>query len=74
MANNLISDAVLVKNYIEGDESALSILIERHQSKIYGFIYTKIQDRDMRILRLRLCTILSQASPIQDLRQDFLST
>ncbi|MBF03983.1 MAG: RNA polymerase subunit sigma-24 [Flavobacterium sp.] len=47
MANNLISDAVLVKNYIEGDESALSILIERHQSKIYGFIYTKIQDRDI---------------------------
>ena len=47
MANNLISDAVLIKNYIEGDESALSILIERHQSKIYGFIYTKIQDRDI---------------------------
>ena len=47
MANNLISDATLVKNYIEGEESALSILIERHQSKIYGFIYTKIQDRDV---------------------------
>ncbi len=47
MANNLISDAILVKNYIEGDESALSVLIERHQSKIYGFIYTKVQDRDI---------------------------
>ncbi|WP_130735823.1 RNA polymerase sigma factor [Flavobacterium sp. J27] len=47
MANNLISDALLVKKYIEGDETALSILIERHQSKIYGFIYTKIQDRDV---------------------------
>lgn len=47
MANNLISDAILVKNYIEGEESALSVLIERHQSKIYGFIYTKVQDRDI---------------------------
>ena len=47
MANNLISDATLVKNYIEAEESAFSILIERHQSKIYGFIYTKIQDRDV---------------------------
>lgn len=47
MANNLITDAVLVKNYIEGDEAALSVLIERHQSKIYGFIYTKVQDRDI---------------------------
>ncbi|VXB98545.1 RNA polymerase subunit sigma-24 [Flavobacterium sp. 9AF] len=47
MANNQISDALLVKKYIEGDEAALSILIERHQSKIYGFIYTKIQDRDI---------------------------
>ncbi|WP_445457630.1 RNA polymerase sigma factor [Flavobacterium sp. HNIBRBA15423] len=47
MANSLISDALLVKNYIEGEESALGILIERHQSKIYGFIYTKIQDRDV---------------------------
>jgi RNA polymerase sigma-70 factor (ECF subfamily) len=37
----------LVKNYIAGDESALSILINRHQSKIYGFIYSKLSDRDI---------------------------
>ena len=46
MANVQIPDAVLVKNYIAGDESALTILINRHQSKIYGFIYSKISDRD----------------------------
>jgi RNA polymerase sigma-70 factor (ECF subfamily) len=28
-----------------GDENALAILIKRHQSKIYGFIYSKIADR-----------------------------
>lgn len=39
------SDAILLHSYISGDESALKVLIDRHQSKIYGFIYSKIQDR-----------------------------
>lgn len=42
-----IPDALLVKNYVAGDESALATLIERHQSKIYGFIYSKVSDRDV---------------------------
>lgn len=48
MANQeQISDAVLVKNYCNGNESALSILIARHQAKVYGFIYTKVGNRDV---------------------------
>ena len=47
MANLVLPDAVLVKNYISGDESALALLINRHQSKIYGFIYSKVNDRDL---------------------------
>ena len=47
MANVVIPDAVLVKDYIDGDENSLSILIKRHQSKIYGFIYSKVTDRDI---------------------------
>ena len=47
MANVQTSDALLVKNYIAGDENSLSILINRHQSKIYGFIYSKLSDRDI---------------------------
>lgn len=47
MADLNIPDALLVKNYIEGNETALSILIKRHESKIYGFIYSKIADRDI---------------------------
>ena len=47
MANLVLPDAVLVKNYIGGDESALSTLIQRHQSKIFGFIYSKVNDRDL---------------------------
>ena len=47
MANLVLPDAVLVKNYISGDESALALLINRHQSKIYGFIYSKVNDGDL---------------------------
>ena len=47
MANLQQSDALLVKDYIAGDESALAILIKRHESKIYGFIYSKVADRDV---------------------------
>ncbi len=47
MANVQTSDALLVKNYVAGDESALATLITRHESKIYGFIYSKIADRDV---------------------------
>ncbi len=47
MANVQIPDALLVKNYVAGDENALATLIKRHQSKIYGFIYSKISDRDV---------------------------
>ena len=47
MANVQTSDALLVNNYIAGDENALTILIEKHQTRIYGFIYSKISDRDL---------------------------
>jgi RNA polymerase sigma-70 factor (ECF subfamily) len=46
MATVNLSDALLVNHYIAGDENALAVLIERHQSKIYGFIYNKLNDRD----------------------------
>jgi RNA polymerase sigma-70 factor (ECF subfamily) len=47
MADIQLPDALLVKNYVEGDEKALTLLINRHQSKIFGFIYSKISDRDI---------------------------
>ncbi len=46
-ANIQIADALLVQDYIAGKEEALSVLIKRHQSRIYGFIYSKISDRDI---------------------------
>lgn len=47
MEKELIQDAELVSNYINGNEYALSILIERHKQKIYSFIYSKVYDRDI---------------------------
>ena len=47
MRKEIISDAELVSNYINGDEKALSTLIYRHKQKIYSFIYSKVFDRDL---------------------------
>ena len=47
MKYELTADAVLVSNYVKGDENALSVLITRHKQKIYSFIYSKVYDRDL---------------------------
>ncbi|WP_353777572.1 sigma-70 family RNA polymerase sigma factor [Winogradskyella sp. 3972H.M.0a.05] len=47
MKKELITDAVLVSNYINGDENALSVLIHRHKQKIFSFIYSKVFDKDI---------------------------
>ncbi|MBZ9628456.1 sigma-70 family RNA polymerase sigma factor [Psychroflexus sp. CAK1W] len=44
---SISSEAFLVKQYIEGDEQSLSILINRHQQKIFGFIFSKVYDKDL---------------------------
>jgi len=45
--NTITSDAVLVKNYINGNERALEILVLRHKSRVYNFIYSKVLDGDL---------------------------
>jgi|TARA_B100001059_G_C17712917_1_gene516459 RNA polymerase sigma-70 factor (ECF subfamily) len=47
VSKNLVSDSVLVSEYIQGKESSLEILIKRHQQRLYRFIYSKVQDRDV---------------------------
>jgi RNA polymerase sigma-70 factor (ECF subfamily) len=37
----------LISSYISGDENALGILIKKHQTKIFSFIYSKTLDRDL---------------------------
>ena len=42
-----IDDSVLVKDYINGNEKALEVLINRHNQRISSFIYSKVLDRDV---------------------------
>ncbi|AGC78615.1 RNA polymerase sigma-70 factor (ECF subfamily) [Nonlabens dokdonensis] len=42
-----VKDAVLVKQYINGSEKGLEVLITRHKQRIYSFIFSKVMDRDI---------------------------
>jgi RNA polymerase sigma-70 factor (ECF subfamily) len=42
-----VNDAVLVKEYMQGRESALEVLVHRHKQRIHGFIFSKVLDRDI---------------------------
>lgn len=43
----LQTDAQLVSSYVSGDEKSLEILINKHKSKIYNFIFSKVLERDI---------------------------
>ena len=47
MESKVISDSVLVKNYIQGNEKSLEILIIRHKQRVFGFILSKVLDREV---------------------------
>ena len=47
MAKSQTPDSALVQMYISGNEDALATLINRYQSRIYGFIYSKVMDREI---------------------------
>ncbi len=42
-----LDDSVLVKNYINGDERALETLLNKHNQRLTGFIYSKVGDREV---------------------------
>lgn len=42
-----IQDSQLVSHYIQGDERAMSVLIQRHNARLTGFIYSKVGDREL---------------------------
>lgn len=42
-----LEDAVLIQNYIQGDEKALETLINRHNQRLSSFIYSKVHDREI---------------------------
>ena len=41
------TDACLIRKYIQGDEKSLELLVYKHKSKIYNFIFSKVLDREI---------------------------
>lgn len=47
MQNTLLTDHELVQGYIQGREENLEVLLERHQGKVFGYIYNLCRNRDL---------------------------
>ncbi len=47
MPNKQFNDQSLVINYINGDESALVTLLERHKRKIFSYIIVTVKNREL---------------------------
>ncbi|NJK82758.1 MAG: sigma-70 family RNA polymerase sigma factor [Saprospiraceae bacterium] len=42
-----LSDQLLIKHYLEGDERSFEVLLNRHQQKIYTSIYLFVKDQSL---------------------------
>lgn len=47
MESKVITDSVLVSNYMNGNEKSLEVLVVRHKQRIFGFILSKVMDREI---------------------------
>jgi len=45
MATTMITDGVLIKHYIEGNQGAFETLLKRHKNRIFSSIYALVGDR-----------------------------
>jgi RNA polymerase sigma-70 factor (ECF subfamily) len=42
-----LSDTTLIAEFISGNSDSFSILLDRYQKRVYGFIYSKVHDPDL---------------------------
>ena len=42
-----LSDTTLIAEFISGNSNSFSILLDRYQKRVYGFIYSKVHDPDL---------------------------
>ena len=47
MESKLLSDSVLVRDYMNGNEKALERLVLRHKQRVYSFIVSKVLDKEI---------------------------
>ena len=46
MRTQAVSDAILISQFINGDEKSLGLLIDKYKNRIYSFIYSKVLDKN----------------------------
>ena len=42
-----LSDSTLITQFISGNSQSFSILVDRYQKRVYGFIFSKVKDADL---------------------------
>ena len=42
-----LSDSTLITQFISGNTQSFSILVDRYQKRVYGFIFSKVKDADL---------------------------
>ena len=42
-----LSDTTLIADFISGNSNSFSILLDRYQKRVYGFIFSKVNDPDL---------------------------
>ena len=47
MKADAASEKELIRNYLNGNQSSLQTLIERHQSRLYSYIFLMVKDRQL---------------------------
>ena len=47
MQSSGLSDQVLIKKYINGNEKAFEVLLDRHKNKVYTHVYLMVRDNDL---------------------------
>lgn len=47
MKADAASEKELIRNYLDGNHSSLQTLIERHQSRLYSYIFLMVKDRQL---------------------------
>ena len=47
MLSNTLTDQLLVKNFLKGDNNSFELLLMRHKNRVFSFIMSKIKNRDL---------------------------
>lgn len=47
MSLTVVSESELIRNFLNGDHASLQTLIERHQSRLFSYIYLLVKDKQL---------------------------